>query len=259
MNSLGRGVLRWPNSPSAWLLNPVAFGGLGLALAVLLERRNILMLAVILPLGLVVLRWSWRHPVRALIALAVGILFQELVLAWLYRRGVPTSILTTASYWKEAVLLVAAARTWVDRARRPERADALDLLVLAVLGLVAIYLLLPLGPELRVRYVAGRADVAFLVLFLIARWSAVTERDRHLAERAILTGIAVVAALGIWNYVEPDGWTRWVDGVGLRGIGWRSSRRRLTNRCSRRSSVAGRSHGSGRSTSTRPAWRICCS
>jgi hypothetical protein len=99
--------------------------------------------------------------------------------------------------------------------RQRSRGDLLDTYALAFLGVIATYLLLPVGPALRIRYIGGRTDAAFVVIFIVARWLPVTDRDKDLAENLFLYAAAVIAMLGIWNYVSPEGWTNWVNSTGL--------------------------------------------
>ena len=192
----------------------LAFVSVGLLAEASLRYRPEFSMLVLAAVATAVGIGAWRHPVVALCGVAIGMTFNTLVLGWLYRHGVPGSTLRLAAYWKEGLLVIVCARAWRDRAKDGRHTDRVELAAVAFLVLIGIYVALPFGGDLRVRYIAARTDAAFVVLFLVARSLRATAKQRVGFERVIVASGTLLAALGLWNYFDGPGWTRWINGTG---------------------------------------------
>lgn len=206
--------LRRLGRPAELARNPASFLVVGYAAYRLGGEPALVELAVVAAAGAVVLAVAWRWPLAALAALATYLPFLQLTQAWLWRNGYlsePRAV--QAGYVKELVLAVVAVRALQLRPRRPLRTA--EHVALAWLGLVALYLVLPVGPSLEGRFVAARADAGFLLVFLVARWLPVPGTLVRRLEGAFIGVGAVVALVGVWNRWGPDGFADWIEGTGL--------------------------------------------
>lgn len=163
-----------------------------------------------------------RHPGAGLLALAILVPLQILVMAALYRLGLPAGVVRPLGLWKEAVLaglLVAAGHRVL--ARR-SRLDGLDVAALVYVAAVTTYLVVPAlflsagsaggeGPQtLLARTVAYRFDVGFVVLFLAARHAPVAPRWLN---RFIMAIFVIGVAFSALVVVEQLAGARWYSVV----------------------------------------------
>ena len=192
----------------------IAFAAVGLAAEAGVRNRAEFSLILLGIIAVTVGVLAWRHPVVAVCAVAVGMSFNTLVLGWLYKHGVPGSTLRYAAYWKEGLLAIVCLRAWRERTQEGRRADRVELVAFGFLALIVLYLLLPFGGDLRVRYIAARTDAAFIVLFLAARSLQASRLQRLRFERVVIASGTLIAALGLWNYFDGPGWTRWIESTG---------------------------------------------
>jgi hypothetical protein len=155
---------------------------------------------------------TWRRPLVGLIVLIVGVPFQEFVLARAFAAGVGFSAISLARFWKEGVLLVLVVRLLKERGWRWSDGDRVPL---AYLGLVAVYLVLPVGAPLNIRVLGARSLASFLVVFLVARHLSLPDHARSRVENWILAVGVVVAALGIWNSLDAAAWSSWIASTKL--------------------------------------------
>jgi hypothetical protein len=132
--------------------------------------------------------------------------------------GIPASALRLAGYWKEAViaaLVLAAIGEW--RSTR-HRVDGLDVACIAYMLVVGFYYLFPhaftyagLPPVSGVaRQLGLREDALFVLAFLSARHARLGADWAERATRPLLTVGAIVAALGIFEYLAPGTWSHLV-------------------------------------------------
>ena len=196
------------------LRSPFFFLALGYVIAKLMRDPQLLPLLIVslalIPVVVIALRW----PLASLITMVAIVPFTQMTQSWLWYHGwFPPDSAARLGYAKELVVVVALWRGWQQRPRPLPR---LDRLAIAVLGIVAVYTIVPIGPNsLSIRYVAARGNAGFVAVFLAARWLVGDERLRRKAELLIPAVAAVVAALGIWNRLGPDSWSGWVDSTGI--------------------------------------------
>jgi hypothetical protein len=203
---------RLPTAPEL-LRSPVAGLAVGWAVASVLARPDLYPMAFLAAVAVPLAVAAWRHPVGSLVAMVVALPFLQLVQSWLWTEGILDA--TTASrftYVKEVVLGVVLVRA---AQHRPAPLPTLDRVAVAFAALTLLYLALPLGPHLEARYVSARATAGFAVVLLAARWLPSTGRLRAGAAPLLLPGAVVMAVLGIWNRWGPEGWTGWVNDVGV--------------------------------------------
>jgi hypothetical protein len=175
--------------------------------------------AVTLLLAAGIVLTAARWPDRSLIVLITFLPFQGLMLALLYRWGMPTSIVRHLSAWKESLALgvvIAGARCFIAEGRR---ADALDRLGLGFVLLAAIYLamqtaIIPSAPSsTSVKLLGFRQDAGFVLLLLGARHARLGPRFLDRAGRVALLVAAVVGGIGIFEALDPSGWNQFVVGT----------------------------------------------
>ena len=189
------------------------------------EAPNSLQLAIaaISAVGIVAL--AYRGPVGAFLALVVGLPFQGLVLSIAYKYGVPDAIVRGAGAWKEALALGILARGIHCASRERHELDGLDKLVLAYVGVVALYGLLPgllvhsSGPldpgaprAVDIRLLGFRADAGFALVFFGLRHAVQGDLGavRVAFQRCVLAVGAVIAAVGLYQFLDHESWRHFV-------------------------------------------------
>jgi hypothetical protein len=191
-----------------------AFGSVGLVAGGFATFPPGLALALPVALvGLVVLvRVAWRRPDIALVALVVGIPFQQLVLARAFAWGVTPRILSLSRFWKELLLalLVVKALTLAIKFGRVDRwAIAYTLVTFA-------YVAIPFGPNaIYTRAIAAREIAAFVIVFLVARHLPLPEGTAANIESAALVCGVILSGLAFWNHFAPDSWADWLQSTRL--------------------------------------------
>jgi hypothetical protein len=158
-----------------------------------------------------------RHPGPALVALVIFLPLQIPLFSYLYDNGVSADLLRSAGSIKEVLgiaVIVAAAR---EVLRGRSRLDRLDKLVLAYVGALLLYLLLPMVlsgdtylHSLSDRLLGFRINGGFLLLFVAARHAPIDERWRRRFVGAVLTMAGVLAAIGLYQFLQPDRFTDFV-------------------------------------------------
>lgn len=202
--------LRWPVEMLATLIVGVAAGGFATALLGGRFTRVAFGLVAVAVVALVV-TVAWRRPDLGLVALVSLMPFSDLLLATLHRLGVSVSLVSAARSWKELVIAVVVVRVaWL----RP-RWDGLDRLIFGFIGLVLVYVVLPIGPPIGVRLLAARQDAIFLILFLCARALASRARVFNRLEVGVLVAGTIVAGFTVWNAFAPDAFAQWIEFSGL--------------------------------------------
>lgn len=210
-------VRRLVPSPSqlAWGLPVFVF----MAIRLLGQGRVTLLLGAILGVGVLIL--ITRHASGALLLLIAIMPFQVIILAALYRLGVPGGLVRSLGAYRDVIvagLAVAALRKFRHSGRR---ADALDVLAVVYVGLVTLYLLAPRlfvqgptidfpGPpeQLDIRFLAYRVDVMFVVLFMAVRHGTFAPDLRMRIMRLLLIVGAVVAGVTVFEFVFSSTWDR---------------------------------------------------
>ncbi|CAN5753234.1 hypothetical protein BH24ACT3_BH24ACT3_01960 [soil metagenome] len=196
-----------------WLL-PFAVAGI-----VLLTTPAGLAVATgaLLTLGLALLTAS--APRQGVLVLLAALPHQTFLFSGLHRIGVPEPLVRNGGYWKEAVVIglaLHAVRHWWAEERR---LDTLDVVALLYVAFVTLYLAFPQlfvvatatgtgGPptDVLVRTLAYRADVAFVVLLLVGRHAGFDRAFLHRAGRVLLGSAAIVATLGLFEFVATPAW-----------------------------------------------------
>src|SRR5258708_29267927 len=90
----------------------------------------------------------------------------------------------------------------------------MDQTAIAFLGLVAVYIFLPIGPDIYVRLLGGRQLASFIRICLAARHLRMSPLMRRWVEVAIVAAGAIGAAIGLWNYFRPDDVAIWISSTG---------------------------------------------
>jgi hypothetical protein len=158
-----------------------------------------------------------RHPGPALVALVVFLPLQIPLFSFLYNHGVPEGLLRTGGSIKEvlgiAVILAAAREVLNGRSRL----DRLDKLVLAYIGALALYLLLPMVlsgdtylHSFSDRLLGFRINGGFILLFIAARHAPIDERWRRRFVGAVLAMAGVLAAIGLYQFLQPARFTDFI-------------------------------------------------
>jgi hypothetical protein len=205
-------ALRLARPAALWTLPLIVIG------AIYFSPRHVMSadkaVTYLLVLGTAVI--ATRRPDRSLIALIVLLPFQGLLLAELWKLGVPASIVRHLGAWKETLALAvifAGARNFVASGRR---ADALDRLALAFVMLAALYA--ALQPELvpgspsstSVRLLGFRETAGFVLLLLGARHAPLGPQFIQRASRTVLALGAIVSAIGVFEAVFSSTWNHFV-------------------------------------------------
>ena len=201
---------RWP-----WFLPPV------LAMLVTFTAPLGLLdylLGLVLAAPLVV--FAARRPDRGLLLLAVFLPLQKVLVAILFRVGVPIPIVRGIGLLKEMVLLgILAAGIHAIR-KEGRKLDHLDRLVVVFVAGVTLYLLLPQvlsadgAPNgVSARFQGYRANVFFLLLFLGARHAPLGADLARRFTRVLVGVIVFVAAIGIYQFIDPLGWLWFTEHV----------------------------------------------
>jgi hypothetical protein len=163
-------------------------------------------------IGLIIILLAARRPDLAILGLIIGLPFQNVALSQLYRWGGASSeaIVRPVATWKEALALgvVVAGIRGFRSARR--RADTLDFLALAFVGIVLAYAMFPevfapdaLGSS-QARSLAFRSTAGFVLLLLGARHADLPERFLERAANVALGVGVVVAAISIYEFTFSD-------------------------------------------------------
>lgn len=168
----------------------------------------------LLGLGVVVL--AAKRPDRSLILLVALLPFQSFILAKLWALGVPTTIVRHGSAWKEALavgVIVAGIRGFLASGRR---ADTLDRVGLAFVGLVVVYLIaqgaiLPsVHSTLSVRLLAFRQDAGFVLVMLGARHAPLPPGFLSRVGTMALIVALIVAGVCVFETIAPAAWNHFV-------------------------------------------------
>jgi hypothetical protein len=204
-----------PWAPPSWLwLLPIVV----VAVARWQPGRISSLIKVLLVLGAVFL--FARRPTTSLLLLVALVPFQEVLLAALYRAGVPAVVVRGLGFWKEAAVagcLVAAIRTLRYQSRR---FDVVDGLAAVYLAIVALYYLFPrlfvhpgplaIGPptDITTLTAALRNDTVFVALLLAVRRLPLDHRFRRRFSTVLFAVGTVVAAIGAFEFAFSDAWNR---------------------------------------------------
>ena len=131
---------------------------------------------------------------------------------WLFAHNIPSSVIGPMRFWKEVVVLSLAVKVtpavWKSR-------DPVDIVALAFLGVVAFFLVMPIGPPIDARLLGAREDAFFVIVFLVAKHAGVDRRSAMQIQTAVIAVGCVLAGFGIWNHFSPNAWATWVYQVGL--------------------------------------------
>jgi hypothetical protein len=155
-----------------------------------------------------------RYPGPALIALVWFLPLQIPLQSWIYRQGAPGDIIRSAGTIKEglaAAVLVAAIR---ELAARRSRIDWVDKMVLAFVGALLVYLLLPMVvstagtfPGIGTRALGFRLNAGFLLVFFAARHAPIDARWRRRIVASILAITGLLALIGLYQFLRPASFT----------------------------------------------------
>ncbi|HVT20081.1 MAG TPA: O-antigen ligase family protein [Mycobacteriales bacterium] len=165
------------------------------------------------------------RPGAAIGAIMLYVPLQQTVLAWMYAKGVPTTLVRDLGYVKDVLVggVCLAAFTNIKSRRVALRLDALDVLVLLFVAIATVYLALPtlspgsLGAQsFSVRIDAWRLDCLFLVLFLAARRTPLQPTSLRRIRNVVFFVAFVMFATAVWESVDKVAYNRFlVDTIHL--------------------------------------------
>ncbi|MHB1534689.1 MAG: hypothetical protein ACYC1D_08780, partial [Acidimicrobiales bacterium] len=207
-----RAAWAWVRRRQLWLwLTPVV---VAVAAAKLSERQLEEVIGAILALGLFAV--MVRRPGAALLALVAFLPLEQISFGLLLGLHVPASLLEPASGFKELMgisILFAALRELRDGR---ERLDRLDRALLAYVGFVTLYLLLPhlfspTAPSAwNVRLLAWRSDCGYPLVFFGVRHAGISFRFRERFTRLVIGLGVLTAVLALYQRAAPGSWTNFV-------------------------------------------------
>ncbi|MGQ0615614.1 MAG: hypothetical protein ACT4PW_01260 [Acidimicrobiia bacterium] len=226
-----RGVVK----PWAWLVPPVLLG------AVWSSSGWLTWVAA----GLALLAFAdlvADRPERWLLALVVVLPFQQVLLSWLYGRGVPAGAVRALGYWKEGVCAGLALAALRHSLRRRAGLDRIDVVALAYVAVVAAYwwwprlFVHPTGPfsvgpptDTATLLVAARTAAGFVALFVVVRRLDLSPVFARTLARTVVAVGAVVAAVAVVEFMFSDRWNAFVVDT-LRVPAYRAEVLEATNR-----------------------------
>jgi hypothetical protein len=197
---------RWP-----WLAPLAVFLVIGMSPVVGLP----LLFAAVMALAAIVL--LSRFPGPTLVALVIFLPLQLPLYSFLYTSGIPGGLLRPFGSVKEVLALAVIVAAGRELVARRSRLDRLDKLVLGYVGALLLYLLLPMVmsgstyPEsFTDRLLGFRINGAFLLLFVAARHAPIDERWRRRFVGSVLTMAGLLAAIGIFQFLQPERFTDFV-------------------------------------------------
>lgn len=161
-----------------------------------------------------------RRPDLVAASLIVLLPVQVLALAWLYALGVPAPAVSGLSALKELLTASLFLAGILGFARAPSRRlDTLDRLALAIVGLVAVYLVL--GPiitpntpgGLGAHLVGLRANAGYVLAFLGARHARWPPGSDRTLLRAAFAAVVVGAASVTWHGLRPGSFVDFTTGT----------------------------------------------
>lgn len=176
-----------------------------------LDARTVLA-AIVALLGIAV---ASRFPAPSLRVLFLLLPFANLTFAFLYKSGVPAQLLRPAGFWKELVIVAVGVVAAASARREPRRIDLVDRLVLAYLGILVVFLVVPellvlSGPgadlSFNVRLTGFRQDAFYVLFFFVARHARLPADAVRVVVRAIVVAMALVAALAVFEFIFTERW-----------------------------------------------------
>jgi hypothetical protein len=167
-------------------------------------------------LALLLVVFMVTRPGVALITLVIFLPLQLLGFSLLLTLHVPASILRPASSLKELLalsILIAGLRQLRDT---NQRLDRIDIAVLAYVGVVTIYLLVPhlfssIAPtSWSPRILAWRSDAGYPLIFFGARHAPIRPEFKDRFIRVIMVMGGLTAFLGLYQRLAPQSWSNFV-------------------------------------------------
>jgi hypothetical protein len=159
---------------------------------------------------------TWRRPDLALLTLVALVPLNPVFFARATALGVPTGLAANLSYWKELLVLVLLAKLI-----KISRTGWLDYVAFGYLGLVALFLVLPLvrlvPSNLIAQLTAAREDAEFVAIFLIARHVPMPDSVAARLERAVIGVGALFGVLAVYSHFFPVEY--WLFSVSHLGMG----------------------------------------
>ncbi|MDQ2648017.1 MAG: hypothetical protein M3Z03_00520 [Actinomycetota bacterium] len=173
-----------------------------------------------LALAFVVIVATIRRPATALIVLTVYLPVQTYFVAFLHRLGFPLAAVRGAGWLKEGILVGIAVAAIHHFRQSNRKFDGLDRLALVWLAGVTIYLFIPSivsAPDaplgLNPRIQGFRTNAFYVILFLAARHAPLPADMRRRFAKAFGGVMAFVAALGVYQFIDPQGWIRFTTQI----------------------------------------------
>ena len=167
-------------------------------------------------LALVLVAVMVPRPAVALIALVIFLPVQSIGFGLLLGIHFPASLLRVASSFKELMgicILLAALRRFRDR---DEHLDRIDKALLAYVGAVTVYLLIPhvLAPSAPLnwssRLLAWRSDCAYVLIFFAVRHAGLSPRARRLFAQVVIALGVLIIAVGLYQRVTPNSYAHFI-------------------------------------------------
>lgn len=182
-------------------------------------------LAVVAGAGAITL--AARFPGVGLCVLLGFVPLQQIVVGWMYKHGMPTSLAKDLGYIKDAMVagIVVAALLKSRDAHRHARAhahrwtlDFLDKCAAVYVAIATIYLVLPFlvpsalgGQPFQIRLNAWRLDCLFVVLMVAARRVQFSSRAFQAARVTIVSVGILMLIVAAWESASPGGYNHFLQ------------------------------------------------
>jgi hypothetical protein len=167
-------------------------------------------------LALMLVVFLVNRPGPALIALVIFLPVETLLFGLLLQWGVPSAVLRPGGGLKELMalsILLAGLRQIRDT---HYKLDRIDIAVLAYVGVVTVYLLVPhlfssVAPtQWSPRILAWRSDAGYPLVFFGARHAPIPHRTKERLMQVIMAMGAFVALVALYQRLDPVAYTNFV-------------------------------------------------
>ncbi len=167
-------------------------------------------------IALLLLAWGIKRPGKALIALMIFLPLQVVGLGLLLRLGAPASLLRPMGGLKELLGISILFAAIHHMRKTGEHLDGIDKALLAYVGVVTIYLLVPglfshtVSHQFHVRLLSWRADCGYVLLFFAVRHAPLPPKIKDRFGKVIIA-IGVITILGgAWQFLTPSGFSNFM-------------------------------------------------
>jgi len=148
----------------------------------------------------------------ALVSLTPILIFQQPVLAFALKHGVPVEIVRPLASVKELIVFALLVTALETIRKEGHRFDRLDWLAIAFVGLVTLYVLVPAiagqyAPRAwDVRTQGWRANALFIVVMFAARHIPIDARIQQRVANAALKSGLIFGGIAVYEWLDSSGW-----------------------------------------------------